>query len=839
MARVLRTAFVAGFFASLAVAAGDTATAAATGPTVTINQASGQTDPATTSPILFTVVFSAPVTGFTSADLRFTGSTASGPLSADVTGSGTNYTLSVSGMTAPGKIVVSIPSGIAQDASGNGNRAATSTDATVTFDDVAPTVTINQSGFQSDPTGASLIYFSVRFSESVSGFTGSDVSVTGSTVGGSLLPFVSGSGANYTVAMSGMTGTGTVVASIRAGAARDAAGNLSTASTSTDNSVTYKSANLGVTIDQASSQADPTNASPVVFNVLFGAAVTGFEGSDISFAGSTVAGALTAAISGSGATYTVVVSGMTGRGTVVASIPAGAAKDSSNKNNAASTSTDNVITFDNEAPAVTINQAATQPDPTNVSPVRFTTIFSEPVSGLTSDDVSFAGSSVGGTLSASVSGSGSVYTISVTGMTGNGGVVASLSPGAVTDAAGNSSTTSTSTDHTVTFISMGPTVTINQAVSQSDPTNGSPIVFSVLFSAAVSGFSGSDISFAGSTTGGTLTASVTGAASAYTVSISGMTTPGLVMASIPSGAAVDSLGNASAASTSSDNSAAFNAIGPTVTINQAATQADPANAGPIVFNAFFSAPVTGFDGSDISFAGSTVAGTLSASVTGSSANYSVSVTGMSGTGAVVVRIPAGAALDALGNGSQSSTSSDNSVMFDSVPPTVTINQASGQADPTGAAPILFTVTLNEAVTGFTANDLSFAGSTAAGTLTANISGTGANYTVAVGGMTTAGIVVVSVNAGAAVDTAGNASVASTSSDNIVNFDNVAPTATIDQAAGQPDPTSAFPILFNVVFSEPVIGFAPGDVSFAGSTLAGPWSPASPAAARSIPCRSPA
>ena len=66
---------------------------------------------------------------------------------------------------------------------------------------------------------------------------------------------------------------------------------------------------------------------------------------------------------------------------------------------------------------------------------------------------------------------------------------------------------------------------------------------------------------------------------------------------------------------------------------------------------------------------------------------------------------------------------------------MTINQAAGQTDPTSASPINFTVTFNETVTGFTAGDISFAGSTVGGTLTATVSGTGPTYNVAVSGMT--------------------------------------------------------------------------------------------------------
>jgi len=101
-------------------------------PSVTINQAANQVDPAYTVPILFTIVFSEPVTGFTGTDISFAGSTA-GSMLASVTGSGTNYTVSVAGMTGPGIIVVSIPAGAAMDASSNPSLASTSIDNAVTY----------------------------------------------------------------------------------------------------------------------------------------------------------------------------------------------------------------------------------------------------------------------------------------------------------------------------------------------------------------------------------------------------------------------------------------------------------------------------------------------------------------------------------------------------------------------------------------------------------------------------------------------------------------------------------------------------------------------------------
>ena len=84
---------------------------------------------------------------------------------ANVTGSGANYTVTVTGMNGFGTVVASIPAAAAIDGSGIATLASTSTDNTVTFDGVSPAVAINQSIAQADPTHFIPIYFEVRFSE--------------------------------------------------------------------------------------------------------------------------------------------------------------------------------------------------------------------------------------------------------------------------------------------------------------------------------------------------------------------------------------------------------------------------------------------------------------------------------------------------------------------------------------------------------------------------------------------------------------------------------------------------------------------------------------------------
>ena len=207
-----------------------------TPPTVTINQAAAQGDPTNESAIDFTVVFSESVSDFATGDVTVSG-TAGGTKTATVTGSGTTYNVAVTGMTSSGTVTATIAAGVAHDAAGNPNAASTSSDNTVTYDNIVPTVTINQAAGQADPTNTSPIKFTVVFSESVSDFATGDVTLSGTA--GATTGTVTGSGTTYNVAVTGMTGNGTVIATITAGKAHDAAGNANTASTSSDNTVTY------------------------------------------------------------------------------------------------------------------------------------------------------------------------------------------------------------------------------------------------------------------------------------------------------------------------------------------------------------------------------------------------------------------------------------------------------------------------------------------------------------------------------------------------------------------------------------------------------------------------
>ncbi|MEN6458014.1 MAG: lectin like domain-containing protein [Thermoguttaceae bacterium] len=120
-------------------------------PTVTINQASTQSDPATSLPIHFLAVFSSKVNNFDDWDLSGVPLGAAATITAIGT-AGTDYDIAISGLTEDTTLTITIGSGLVTDDAGNVNSSSTSTDNTVTFDRLEPvaTVTLNTSSPQTN-----------------------------------------------------------------------------------------------------------------------------------------------------------------------------------------------------------------------------------------------------------------------------------------------------------------------------------------------------------------------------------------------------------------------------------------------------------------------------------------------------------------------------------------------------------------------------------------------------------------------------------------------------------------------------------------------------------------
>ena len=221
---------------------------------------------------------------------------------------------------------------------------------TVTVDNVPPTVTVNQATAQTDPTNTSPINFTAVFSESITGFNAADVVVSG-TAGGNKTVGVTGGPRTFNIAVSGMT-DGTVIASVAAGAAQDAAGNSSLASTSTDKTVTFditppappSTPDLAAASDSGVSNADNiTSSSAPTFTG------TAEAGSTVKIYSDGVQVGTSVAASGS---YTIVASSLSNGPHSIT------AKATDSLNNVSSASAALNVTIDTASPTVAVTAPA-------------------------------------------------------------------------------------------------------------------------------------------------------------------------------------------------------------------------------------------------------------------------------------------------------------------------------------------------------------------------------------------------------------------------------------------------------------------------------------------------
>ncbi len=362
--------------------------------------------------------------------------------------------------------------------------------------------------------------------------------------------------------------------------------------------------NVTVNIVDASLK-DSDNSSVVTF--VFSETVTGFTAADVVAVGGTLS-----AFSGSGSSYSATFTatdGITSTGSVTVGTGYTNASTVTGKPGR------DIVTIDTRNPTVVVNIAdAALNDLDNSSSVTF--VFNEPVTGFTAADVTVAG----GTLSA-FSGSGSVYSATLT-ATSNTAVTGSVSVGTgYTDAVGN---TGTAGSDTVAIDTRNSTLTVNIVdASLRDADNNSLVTFT--FSEPVTGFTADDVAAAG----GTLSA-FSGSGSSYSATFTaknGVATIGSV--AVGTGY-LDAVGNIG---TTAFDIVSIDTLNPRVSVNIAdSTQIDSNNSSLVLF--VFSEPVTGFTAGDLTVVGGTLSG-----FAGSGVSYSATFTATNGiatTGSVTV-----------------------------------------------------------------------------------------------------------------------------------------------------------------------------------------------------------
>jgi hypothetical protein len=388
-------------------------------------------NPTSAASVTFVVTFTEAVTGVGVADFALTVTGISGASVTGVSGSGAVYTVTVSTGTGDGTLRLDIPNtATITDLAGNALSGLPFTGGQVyTVYKTAPGVTAITRA-DPNPTNAASVNFIVTFTEAVTGVGVADFALTlTGGISGASVTGVSGSGAVYTVTVSTGTGDGTLRLDIpNTATITDLAGNALSGLPFTGGQVyTVDKTAPGVTM--TSSAPNPTNSAPIPVTVTFSEPVTGFTAGDIAVSNGSVSN-----FAGGGASYTFDLT-PAANGPVTATIAANVAVDAvGNGNTAASFSR----TYDTTAPGVTAITRA-DPNPTNAASVNFIVTFTEAVTGVGVAD--FALTLTGGISGASVtgvSGSGAVYTVTVSTGTGNGTLRLDIpNTATITDLAGN------------------------------------------------------------------------------------------------------------------------------------------------------------------------------------------------------------------------------------------------------------------------------------------------------------------------------------------------------------------------------------------------------------------
>ena len=732
------------------------------------------------------------------------------PFSVAPTGGGSGQPVSISSSTTSvcttsGLDITMVTTGtctIVASQSGNGNYNA-ATDVTRSFtiqDTTPPAVSIAASSASLKSGENSTLTFTL--SEASTDFVVGDVTFSGGT-----LSSFSGSGTSYTVVFTPTANTQSTSGSVSVAADKftDAAGNNNTASATT--TIAYDTQVPSVSSITAS-RSTLKSWDTSVFTITLSEASTDFVVGDVTFSGGTLS-----SFTGSGTSYSVVftptANTQSGSGSV--SVASGAFTDAAGNSNTASSAT--TITYDTQAPTVSISASATTLKSGETSTLTIT--LSEASTDFAVGDITFSG----GTLSSFTAVSGTSYTVvfTPTANTQSGSGSISVAEDKFTDAAGNNNTASSAT--TITYYTQAPSVSI--AASASTLKSGETSTLTITLSEASSNFATGDVSV----TGGTLSSITATSSTVYSVVFTptANTQSGSGSVSVASGAFTDAAGNNNTAS--STTTITYDTQAPSVSIAASASTLKSGETSTLTFT--LSEASTDFAVADITFSGGTLSSFTAVSGTSYTVVFTPTANTQSGTGSVSVAL--GAFTDSAAN--NNTASSATTITYDTQVATVSSLSVTSSAgsDNTYVAgdSIRVTVNFSEAVTVTGTPTISvLVGSTTRSATYISGSGTSAlvfGYTVVAGDTDTDGVSVtvnsLDLGGGTINDSAGNAStltqvaVAASTSHKV---DTTAPTVTI--AATSTTLRSSQTSTLTFTLSEASTNFVEGDITFSGGTL---------------------
>ena len=377
-----------------------------TPPTVTIT--SSEEDPTYNNPFEVIITFSEEVAGFSAGDIAVGNGNVSNLESQD----NIEFIAAITPLSV-GTVTIDINADVATDLANNGNTAASQ--FSIEFAGEKPEITISSA--ESDYVNASPISIDLVFTEKVSGFDISDITITNGT-GANL---VTTDSISFTAEVS-PADEGEITIQVSAGVVTNSIGNTNTASNVF--SIVYDI--TSPTVDIASTVSTITNVSPFNITITFNEEVTGFEITDISIGNGTVSDLSTA----DNIVYNAAITPASD-GDVTVDVASAVAADLAGNDNEAATQF--IVTYDGTSPTVSIYSSVAD----TISNENFdvSVLFSEEITGFEDADLTI----VNGTLENLTSTDNIEFTASIS-ATSQGDITIDLAANTVTDIAGNGNT---------------------------------------------------------------------------------------------------------------------------------------------------------------------------------------------------------------------------------------------------------------------------------------------------------------------------------------------------------------------------------------------------------------
>ena len=387
---------------------------------------------------------------------------------------------------------------------------------TVTVNDLNKfiAVTVSRDGYSGSATSAAVgpvainVNFSVTadghdtqtttqlfltFSPAFPGLTANDITLSGVSGAGNISKTLSGSGASYTLTLGNVTAGGTLTVTLAAKSGYIINGSPATVSIFNVTPVTFNSVTANGSSTQTTTQ----------LTLTFSQAISGLSAGDIELSGVSGVVNIIKTLSGSGPSYILTLDNVTAGGSLNLAI-AKAGYTISDSPRTVTIYYAAPVTFN----SVTANGSSTQ------TTTQLSLNFSQEIFGLSAEDIELNG--VPDVQKGNLSGSGSTYTLPISGFSAGG---------TLTVAVTKEGYTISGSSKTVTIYHYTAPVSVNFNVQIANPPSQTTTELILTFSKVIPGLSADDITLSGvsGVKKGTLTLTPSGY---YTLPINGVTADG-------------------------------------------------------------------------------------------------------------------------------------------------------------------------------------------------------------------------------------------------------------------------------------------------------------------------